>query len=85
MDNILDGYDNDPDLVRCVCDHVFNQLKNIGGKRFAKRVFKGAFWFDYDGKHPPFVLESILPWFLTRAEGASFMLDALVKEGIKRR
>lgn len=70
-----------PDLVRDICDEVFEQLESIGGKEFARHTFKSAFWFSYDGHSRPVVPENAVPWLLRRLDGARLMLDVLAESG----
>jgi hypothetical protein len=72
-----DEEDGTPDLVRSLCDGVFELLEDIGGKEFARRVFQDAFWFGYDGENPPIMPDNTVLWLLTRVEGARMMLEAL--------
>lgn len=82
MTDIPDIDDEGPrDFTHAMCHEVFERLEQIGDASFARIIFKHAFWFDYNGKHPPVVPESASAWLVARLEGARMMLDALIETG----
>jgi len=82
MSNCDDG---DPHGYRKACRGVFEQLKIIGGKRFARRVFKNGLTIDYDSKNWMFMPAEWIEMLLTRLEDAKLILNALVEEGVFKR
>jgi len=69
MNDHLEYDDDDLSKVWSLCRDVFKDLDNIGGRPFAKRVFRSAFGFGYDDEQWPVVPDNLVVWLLTHFEG----------------
>lgn len=74
-----DHEESSKDFVSRCCDGPFERLESVGGKAFAIRIFKDAFWFAYDGENRPDIPDSALSWLLPRLDGARMLLDAFIE------